>query len=38
MTGYEHATAGTADLSPQLNALLGEDVVTAVLFSRSRAV
>ncbi|MEV0468601.1 roadblock/LC7 domain-containing protein [Streptomyces prunicolor] len=33
MTAFQHATADTADLSPQLNGLLGEGVVSAVLFS-----
>ncbi|MFI6978468.1 roadblock/LC7 domain-containing protein [Embleya sp. NPDC050154] len=33
MSEYPHATADTADLRPQLNALLGEGVVSAVLFS-----
>ncbi|GAA4986412.1 hypothetical protein GCM10023205_66270 [Yinghuangia aomiensis] len=33
MSEYPHFTADTADLRPQLNALLGEGVVSAVLFS-----
>jgi hypothetical protein len=33
MSEYRHATADMADLRPQLNALLGEGVVSAVLFS-----
>lgn len=33
MSEYQHATADMADLRPQLNALLGEGVVSAVLFS-----
>ncbi|WP_436772463.1 roadblock/LC7 domain-containing protein [Yinghuangia sp. YIM S09857] len=33
MTDYQHATADSSDLRPQLNALLGEGVVSAVLFS-----
>lgn len=33
MSEYQHATADTADLRPQLNALLGEGVISAVLFS-----
>ncbi|HSA51781.1 MAG TPA: roadblock/LC7 domain-containing protein [Yinghuangia sp.] len=33
MSEYQHATADMADLRPQLNALLGEGVISAVLFS-----
>jgi len=33
MSEYQHATADTADLSPQLNALLGDGVTSVVLFS-----
>ncbi|MEU8136002.1 roadblock/LC7 domain-containing protein [Streptodolium elevatio] len=33
MSEFPHVTADTADLRPQLNALLGDGVVSAVLFS-----
>ncbi|GAA3808116.1 roadblock/LC7 domain-containing protein [Streptomyces chiangmaiensis] len=33
MPQYQQATADTADLGPQLNALLGEGVLSVVLFS-----
>ncbi|WTW99021.1 roadblock/LC7 domain-containing protein [Streptomycetaceae bacterium NBC_01309] len=33
MSEYQHVTADAADLRPQLNALLGEGVISAVLFS-----